>query len=118
MAQGDELIKEYYDSLEVKPEMSYEQFVDVCKAPFKFLRRQISSDELPTIRFTFLGSFQVLPGMVIKMLQYTQDRFDKQLITEKEYQRYMTLLTNHIKRNREDFKKHELKLQRWTHYLS
>jgi hypothetical protein len=120
MAKGDDVIQRYYNYLCSQgktPNHSYEDFRTICQTPFLHLRRQMSTDSLPDIRFTFLGTFVVLPGMVIKMLQFTQDRKDKQLITDKQYERYIKLLTGHIKEHRQDFEKHKLKLERWKDYL-
>jgi hypothetical protein len=120
MAKGDDIIQQYYDYLcsrNEQPDMTFEDFKVICQTPFIHLRRQMSDDVLPLIRFTYLGSFMVLPGMIIKMAGYNQMRFEKNLITEKQYTRYMNLLFSYVKANKEHFKKHMDKLQQWKDYL-
>lgn len=117
MAKGDDLIQAYYDSLTEKPAISYEDFKTICQTPFLHIRREMSQPYLPKIRLKYFGSFNAKPSKIVKMLAYTQSRYDKQLITEKTYMQYINLLTQYIKSNPELFKKYQPKLTQWSHFL-
>jgi len=116
MAKGDEIIQRYYEAS--GSTMDFDDFREICTTPFKHMRRGMSLSTLPEIRIMYMGTFVVNPGQILGMLKFTESRYKKNLIDEKQYMRYIKLLTDYIKAHAADFKKHEDKLEKWKTYLS
>jgi len=63
-----ELIQEFFNLHKDKyPDLTVEEFNQICSAPFKMAKKEIESGELKTIRFQFFGTFLVYRKKVEKM---------------------------------------------------
>jgi hypothetical protein len=102
------IIEEFYNQF--KPEdLTYKEFEAICKTPFLHMRRKLATDELYEIRLKFFGKFMPSPSKIVWLLEYTQERYDKELITQKTYNKSIMYLTNYISRKVDSFKHDNVK---------
>ena len=107
------LIKEYYNYL--KPDMDFYEFLQVCETPFRHLKHTMSDGNLREFVIPYMGKFIIPPGYIIKALKVTENRYAKNNIDESEYKDYIDMLTSHIKRHPEKFKKYKEELKKWIY---
>lgn len=87
------LIKQYYEEVaEQYPELSFEEFKEICKQPFQFLKDEMEKGELPTIRLKYLGTFLVYPKRAEHLRKKVIDRDKYNKIGKKEFSRIKTML--------------------------
>ena len=97
--ESRDLIEEYYNTIKDKyPDLTPEDCKEICSAPWKFLKQEIESGELPEIRFKYFGSFQVYKGRAENMLYNLKVKFDNQKITEDYYMKYKVMIENYLKK--------------------
>lgn len=54
----DDNIKDYYNKVKKEyPDLTYNDFLKVCKSPFTFFRKAIESGNFQTILIKFFGKF-------------------------------------------------------------
>lgn len=74
--QMQKLVKEYYDTIKDQyPELEYEDFENICKAPFGFILYNLQRFDTPTILIKYLGKLKVFSESVKKQIKTV----DKQL---------------------------------------
>lgn len=80
------LIEQYYEKIkENYPDLSFDELKKIVSAPFSFLKQEMASPELPTIRLKYFGTFVVYEGRAKYILERTEESFRKGNITEKLY---------------------------------
>lgn len=95
---NEELIEEFYNKKkEEYPNLSLEQMKDICFGPWKFLKDEMESGELPTVRLKYFGTFQVYKGRAEFMLRNLKERFEANKITEKQYFKLKKMLEKFLK---------------------
>lgn len=95
---NQELMEEFYSTVKDEfPDVDFEQLKDICFGPWRFVKQEMESGELPSIRLKYFGTFQVYPGRCNNMLYHLQNRFNKGLITEEFYLKYKTMIENRLK---------------------
>lgn len=93
-----ELIKEFYEQEKHNyPDVSFEQFKEICFGPWRFLKHEMESGRLPKVRFKYFGTFQVYPGRAKNMLYNLNKRFQFHKIESKQYYRLKEMLENFLK---------------------
>lgn len=88
LIENDDLIKEYFETIKDQyPEITLDRLSRMLKAPFYFVRDQMSREDMPTIMFKYLGKFRTFSGKIKKLV----DRNNKNLafghISVAEYER-------------------------------
>lgn len=94
--ENKDLIEEYYKEVKDKyPTISFKEFVEVCRAPFLFFRKQMESSDFPLIHVQYFGKFVVWPGNAKKIIEMmktflrigriTQEQFDNRTNDLKVY---------------------------------
>jgi hypothetical protein len=84
--QNNQLIEDFYNQEKDKyPNLTLEQFKDICFGPWRFLKDEMESGELPTVRFKYFGTFQVYEGRAKNMLHNINKRFQFHKINPKQY---------------------------------
>lgn len=69
-------IAEYYEQVKhLYPDVSYAQFDRACRTSFKFLKAQIISGELRTVRLMYIGNFLVRKARAKGLLRKTEMMF-------------------------------------------
>jgi len=95
-----DLIAEFYETQKVLfPDLTLKQCTDICNAPWKYLKKMIRSDEIPTVRFMYFGKFEVPRYKAQAILNKLEERNEKGLVTLPEYTEYKQLLTNFLDEN-------------------
>lgn len=98
LLEHDKAIRQYW--LEVKdkyPDMTYEQFKEICKSPFTAIKMWIRSGIFYKIMIKFLGKFRVSKFKAKEAMASNQRKFDKEEISEEQYLRDKLYLENYMK---------------------
>jgi hypothetical protein len=78
------LIEKYYNKVQQKyPDLSFDELKKIVSTPFEFLKQEMQSPELPTIRLKYLGVFVVYNGRAEYILRRTKESYQKGNITKK-----------------------------------
>lgn len=97
--ENKELIEQYFIGIADKyPSLTLEECKEICFAPWRFLKQEIESGELPEVRFKYFGTFQVYPGRAENMLYNLKERFRYHKIDPKQYFKLKEMLDKFIKR--------------------
>jgi hypothetical protein len=94
--ESRDLIEEYYKTVKDKyPDLSFEKFAIICKAPFIFFKKAIESPDFPLIHVKYFCKFVVWPGNAKKIIELmkiflrsgrlTQEQFDDRTRDLKAY---------------------------------
>lgn len=78
----NDLIEEFS---ELFPDTDLEQLKKICKAPWEFLKKEMSSDEYEEIRFKYFGKFVITKSKARYFLNENKKRLEEGSITEKKY---------------------------------
>lgn len=90
---NDDILKEFFEELEEEyPDLTIEQVKEICHTPWRFLKKEMESGELPEVRFKYFGTFQVYTGRAKMMLKNMKVRFQKQQIDPKQYFKHKEML--------------------------
>lgn len=90
-----DLIKEFYKEIkEEYPDLTLEQVRDICYGPWRFLRREIETPGLETVRFKYIGTFNVYKNRARQLLQNYEYNLSKGYISESRY----NYITNKLKK--------------------
>jgi hypothetical protein len=93
-----DLMTEFYEEEKDKyPDVSFEQFKEICFGPWRFLRHEMESGRLPKVRLKYFGTFQVYEGRAKNMLPTIKNRLDTGKMEIKQYQRLKVMLETYIK---------------------
>ena len=96
--ENNELIEEFYTkNLSKFPHLTLEEFKEVCFGPWRFLKDEIESGELPEVRFKYFGTFQVYKGRAENMLYNLKQRFKFHKIDPKQYFSLKEMLEKYLK---------------------
>ena len=84
--KNDDLLHEFYAKEGHKyPELDLEQFKEIVFTPWVFLRKEMESGELETVRLKYFGTFQVYEGRARRMLINLKQRFTFNKIETGQY---------------------------------
>lgn len=90
---NDDILKEFYEELkEDYPDLTIEELKVICHNPWRFLKKEMESGELPEVRFKYFGTFQVYTGRAKMVLKNMKARFQKQQIDPKQYFKHKEML--------------------------
>ena len=89
-------IEQYYDQVkEQYPDITLEHFKLICTAPFKQVKKVMSSGILRDIRLQFLGIFEVSGSRVKYSKKTLTENFENNLISEKRYLERLKVLNSY-----------------------
>lgn len=95
--KNDELLHEFYAQEGHKyPDMNLEQFKEVVFTPWMFLRKEMESGELETVRLKYFGTFQVYTGRAKRMLANIKQRFTLNKIEPKQFFKLKDMLEKYL----------------------
>lgn len=90
-------IKEYHNQVKDKyPDISFEQFEKICKAPFYYIKKKMEDMSFPLIHIKFLGKFLVYHGKVKSLLNTFEKANLAGTISPKEYEESTKALKNYL----------------------
>ena len=96
---NSDLVKEFYDRIEGQyPELTEEQVRDIVFAPWRFLKSEMETGDLPEIRIKYFGTFQVYKGRAVNMLRNLEKRFKFHKVDTLQYQKLTTMLNRYLNR--------------------
>ena len=97
--ENQELIEEFYEKIaDDYPSITLEDTKEICFTPWRFLKQEMESGELPEVRFKYFGTFQVYKGRAEMMLYNLKQRFKFHKIEPKQYFKLKEMLENHLKK--------------------
>lgn len=100
--ENREIIEEYFIKIaDQYPSLTLEECKEICNAPWRFLKKEIESGELPEVRFKYFGTFQVYKGRAEMMLYNLKQRFKFHKIEPKQYFKLKEMLDKFLKRQNE-----------------
>lgn len=83
----ESVIKKYWEKVKDQyPNIPYEQFERICKAPFWFIKSQIEKKETPTIHVMNFGKFIVLSSYVKRLISRNNKKLEKGNIPREEWE--------------------------------
>jgi len=89
-------IEQYYEQVkEQYPNITLEHFKIICTAPFKQVKRVMSSGVLKDIRLQFLGVFEVSQSRVKYSKKTLIENFESGVITEQRYLDRLKILNSY-----------------------
>lgn len=95
--ESDVLIKEFKETIKEEfPEVSTETLKEIVFGPWRFLRDEMESGDLPEVRFKYFGKFVVYKGRAKFMLYKNKERLKKGLITQDQFSRYQEMIKNYL----------------------
>jgi hypothetical protein len=98
--RNEELLHEFYAKYgDNYPDLNLEQFKEIVFTPWIFLRQEVESGELETVRLKYFGTFQVYPGRAKRMLTNIKERFKYNKIEPKQFFKLKDMLEKFIKKN-------------------
>jgi len=96
--KNNELIEDFYkEEKEKYPELTIEQVKEICFGPWRFLKKEMESGDLPTVRLKYFGTFQVYEGRARNMLHTIEKRFKFHKISPKQYFKLKEMLERFLK---------------------
>lgn len=99
LLETNDTIKEYYNEVkDLYPDMSYEQFQDICKYPFRFFRSKIEQDDMPNIDIKYFGKFRVFAASIKGKLKELETSKHFNHISEENYEKYKENLNSLLKK--------------------
>lgn len=91
------LVKQYYEKVKDQyPDLDFQEFKNICYAPFKFLKQEMSSDQLPVIRFKYFGTFIVYPKRAKYLLKQAEERHRKGTLSHTEFLRIRKMINDFL----------------------
>jgi hypothetical protein len=103
--KNDELLHEFYSIYGHKyPKLNLDDFKEITFTPFIFLRKEMESGNLETVRLKYFGTFQVYLGRAKAMQANIKERLNFNKIDIKQYFRINEMLTRFIKREENEGK--------------
>ena len=102
LLNNTELLNEFFEKhKEDFPDVGYDQMKDIVFGPWRFLKKEMESGELSTIRLKYFGTFIVYPRKAQSELNKLKKRFEANNIVHKEYFRLKLMiekfLSNEVK---------------------
>lgn len=103
--KNDELLHEFYAKVGHKyPNVNLQQTKECAFTPWIFLRKEMESGELETVRLKYFGTFQVYEGRARRMLINLKQRFALNRIETKQYFKLKDMIEKFIKRKEDESK--------------
>lgn len=97
--ENKELVEEFYDeNISKFPNVTLEETKEICFAPWRFLKQEMESGELPEVRFKYFGTFKVYRGRAENMLYNLKQRFKFHKIEPKQFFKLKEMLDNYLKK--------------------
>ena len=103
--KNPELLTDFYlEQKEYYPELTLEQFKDICQNPWRYTKREMEFGELPTIRLKYFGTLQVYPKRAKNMLENLKKRFKLHQIDSKQFFKLKEMLEKFLEKDENKIK--------------
>lgn len=95
LLETNDTIKEYYQEVKDNyPTIPFEEFMEICKAPFKFFKLKIEGEDMPTIYIKYFGKFKVFSTRLRTLLKALETKKHFNQINDERYTRHKEFLLN------------------------
>lgn len=92
------IAREYYEDVKhLYPELTFEEFMEICYVPWKYTRKHINSGELCSIRLKYFGLFNVQPREARAELKHMEMKLARGTLSEKNYNRVKEVINIFLK---------------------
>lgn len=92
----EKIIKGYWEEVKDQyPNLTFEQFSEICETPAKFTTSQIANGKLPRIHVKYLGDFKVYPKRIAKKLEDIEAWLKLGYITKEKYEERKAFFLNY-----------------------
>lgn len=99
LLETNDTIKEYYNEVkDLYPDISFEQFQDICKQPFKFFKSKIEQDDMPNIDIKYFGKFRVFAASIKGKLKELETKKHFNQISDERYDKFKANLETILKK--------------------
>jgi hypothetical protein len=97
---NQELVEEFYElNKHLYPGISLEDMKLCCNTPFLFVRREMESGELKTIRLKFFGTFLTYPNRIKFVLIRMEEQFKSLTLSAKTYFEKKAIIDKYLKKH-------------------
>lgn len=97
---NQELVEEFYEANKhLYPDMSFEDWKLCCNTPFTFLRKEMESGELKTVRLKYFGTFLTYPRRVEHVLIRMERQFKDLTLSAKTYFEKKLMIDKYLKKH-------------------
>lgn len=107
------LIERYWNYLEDKPDLTFKEFEEICKTPFRHTRKRLAEEVLYDIRLKGLGQFTPSSSSLLHMLKVMHTKHTNGNMSTRMYDQRVKTITDYIAARPERFEHLKLKLKTW-----
>lgn len=101
----NDLIEKFYKTTRDKyPNLTLEQYKEICKSPFNLIKETMKEGKLEDIRLQYFGVFKVFPARVKGMKNIITTRLRMGKMSKPEFDGVNDMLTSYIGENSKKFK--------------
>lgn len=93
---NQDLMSEFHERVKDEFDLDYEQTKDICFGPWRFLKEQVESGKLTTVRLKYFGKFTVYPGRARNMLIDIKAKSEAGRTTHAYYLKYKTMIETYL----------------------
>lgn len=99
MAQknNQKFIEQCYERSSYKEKITLEQYSEICRAPFKYVRNSIQRGDMESIMLQYLGTFKPSAAKQKYQLKALEESYKKGHITQSYYEKRKIILTKDVK---------------------
>lgn len=99
---NQELVEKFYEkNKHLYPDMTLEEMKLCCNTPFLFVRKEMESGELKTVRLKYFGTFLTYPKRVEHILIRMEKQFKELTLTAKTYFEKKAMIDKYLKKHHE-----------------
>lgn len=80
-------------------EEEYKKISEVCRYPFKYIKKMMSRDDIPDIRIQYFGIFKPLKKRLKGILLQLEEKRKSAIVEESEYIRFRKILETRLNEN-------------------
>ena len=88
-------VEQYWEEVKDQYDISFDEFKEVCKTPFKFVKEIISSGVLKNIRLKYFGVFEVSKSRVTFSKKTLEKNYSRGVISEEKYSKKLKTLNSY-----------------------
>lgn len=100
-------------SLKTKPDLTFKEFENICKTPFRHIRKRLAKEVLYDIRLKGLGIFTPSSSSLLHMLKLMENKHNSGNMSDKIYIERVITITNYIRARPDRFKHLKERLTTW-----
>ena len=107
--RSEETILQFIATIKRKyPELTEQQILEICKAPYKLVAYEMKQGNLTNIRIKYLGNFVVYPGRVKGNMRKITKLFEEKKINQEMFDNFRTRTENYFNNQTEGHGKDSL----------